>query len=357
MALRTISVFSGVGWLDVGFQAGLASLGIANRTVCYVERDSYAAACLVARMEDSALDSAPVWDDIATFDGRPWRGRVDFLIGGPPCQPYSLAGKRSGHDDDRSHGTDGSGPLEHLVRVIGEIHPSIVLLENVPAWVRGGWFRRFGEAVSRMGFRWQTPLFVSAADVGAPHKRERVFLLAESEKRRFGKLWESSDGDGLVDGCCSAMGSAMGNTERIGRWGQMPWRATQQRVAVTWPGSAVGHTGGARPQERRSERGDACEERQAAERAGGCIFPPGPGDFDGWKRVVADDDGDFRAPAIKPGFRVLADGRSLVVDASRADQLRCAGNGVVALQAAVASAVLVGGLMERSCDTKSLTRN
>lgn len=68
------------------------------------ESTAYAAACLVARMEDAALDQAPVWDCISTFDGRAWRGKVECVIGGPPCQPYSLAGRQRGHDDERSHG-------------------------------------------------------------------------------------------------------------------------------------------------------------------------------------------------------------------------------------------------------------
>lgn len=73
----------------------------------------------------------------------------------------------------------------------------------------------------------------------------------------------------------------------------------------------------------------------------GRIFAPGPGDLDGWGRVVADGDLDWRAPATQPGVRVLVDGVALVVDASRADQLRCGGNGVVPLQAAVALRVLL----------------
>ena len=77
-------------------------------------------------------------------------------------------------------------------------------------------------------------------------------------------------------------------------------------------------------------------EQPAAQRDRIPLFAPGPGDFDGWRRVVADGSFDFRAPAVKPGVRVLADGMALVVDSSRADHLRCGGNGVVALQAAAA---------------------
>jgi len=84
-----LSLCAGAGGIDLGLT--IACPGY--RTVCYVEREAYAAATLVARMEDKALDPAPLWDDVTTFDGRPWRGAVDILIGGYPCQPFSVAGK------------------------------------------------------------------------------------------------------------------------------------------------------------------------------------------------------------------------------------------------------------------------
>ena len=74
--LTGLSLFAGVGMLDEGARAGFNLLGFDYRCVGYVERDSYAAAALVARMEGQALDQAPVWDDITTFDGRCWRGVV-----------------------------------------------------------------------------------------------------------------------------------------------------------------------------------------------------------------------------------------------------------------------------------------
>jgi DNA (cytosine-5)-methyltransferase 1 len=102
--LHALSLCAGAGGIDLGLTIACPTY----RTVCYVEREAYAAATLVARMEDKALDCAPVWDDVGTFDGRPWRGAVDILTGGCPCQPFSVAGKRKGVDDPRHlwpHGT------------------------------------------------------------------------------------------------------------------------------------------------------------------------------------------------------------------------------------------------------------
>lgn len=295
--LRVLSVFSGIGWLDLGFHLGLDALGIGSRTVCYVERDAYAAAVLVARMADAALDSAVVWDNLATFDGQPWRGRVDCLIGGPPCQPYSCAGKQRGHDDERSHGANGDGPLEHFARVIGEVQPSLVFLENVPAWVRGGWFRRFGEAVSGLGFRWSPPLFLRASDVGAPHKRERVFLLAHradgermddatgarQHKTRRGQPAESRRRKRLSgDGC-----GRMGHPERIGSGEQEP-----QRGSITEPPDGDG--------------GNVA------------FFPPGPnGDWSG----IAAELWPAIAPQTQSSILRMADGSAHLLDDCRADRL------------------------------------
>ena len=71
------------------------------RTILFVERESYACEVLATRMQEGSLDCAPVWTDIRTFDGKPWRGVVDCVVGGYPCQPFSFAGKRAGENDER----------------------------------------------------------------------------------------------------------------------------------------------------------------------------------------------------------------------------------------------------------------
>ena len=120
-----LSLCSGAGGLDLGLTIAIPGY----RTLGYVERDSFAAAILVARMENAALDQAVVWDDVGTFDGRPWRGAVDFLSAGYPCQPFSVAGKRLGADDPRHL-------WPHVARIIGEVEPPFVFLERdmVESW-------------------------------------------------------------------------------------------------------------------------------------------------------------------------------------------------------------------------------
>ena len=92
MAVNGLALCAGVGGLELGLYLAIPGY----RTVGYVERDSFAAAVLVARMEDQTLEAAPIWDDLATFDGPPWRGKVDCITAGFPCQDISVAGLREG---------------------------------------------------------------------------------------------------------------------------------------------------------------------------------------------------------------------------------------------------------------------
>src|SRR3990172_4500609 len=120
-ALRVASICAGAAGLDLGLRMAEP----AARTVLYVEHEATACLQLVARMEDGSLDPAPLWTDIRTIDGRPWRGAVDCIIGGIPCQPHSVAGKRLGAADERDLWPD-------TARVIGECRPEWVFIENAP---------------------------------------------------------------------------------------------------------------------------------------------------------------------------------------------------------------------------------
>ena len=159
------------GLEDLNFDSTFA-LGDSYRTVGDVEREASAATTLVARMEDKALGFAPVWDDLKTFDGRAWRGRVDIITAGYPCQPFSVAGRRKGEADPRHL-------WPHVARVIRECEPRFVFLENVSNHLRLG-FRSVAEDLRHMGYRVAATV-LRAEEVGAPHRRERLFVLAHSE--------------------------------------------------------------------------------------------------------------------------------------------------------------------------------
>lgn len=144
------------------------------RCVCAVERDPYARDVLVARQNDGCLPAFPIWDDVRTFDGRPWRGVVDVVSGGFPCQDISLAGKGAGIDGERS------GLWREMARIIGEVRPRFVFVENSPALVRRGLAVVLGD-LAAMGFdaRWGV---LGAHHVGAAHHRERLWVVANATR-------------------------------------------------------------------------------------------------------------------------------------------------------------------------------
>jgi DNA (cytosine-5)-methyltransferase 1 len=169
--VNELALFSGAG----GGILGGHLLGW--RTVCAVEWEQYAACVLAARQNDGLLPPFPIWDDVQTFDGRPWRGIVDVISGGFPCQDISAAGKGAGIDGERS------GMWREMARIIHEVRPRFVFVENSPMLTSRGLGTVLGDLAS-MGFdaRWGV---LGAADVGAPHQRDRIWIkgiLAHPEK-------------------------------------------------------------------------------------------------------------------------------------------------------------------------------
>lgn len=149
------------------------------RTVCAVEWNPYAASVLVARQNDGLLPPFPIWDDVQTFDGRPWRGCVDVVSGGFPCQDISSAGRGAGIDGERS------GMWREMARIIREVRPRCVFVENSPMLTSRGLGRVLGD-LAAMGFdaKWGV---LGAADLGAPHKRDRIWIVANAKSIGHGE--------------------------------------------------------------------------------------------------------------------------------------------------------------------------
>lgn len=458
-AINTLGLCAGVGMLDLGVATALDWLGYRPRAAALCEWEAYAAACLLARMEDATLEPCPIWcGDLRDFDAVPFLGVVDVLAAGLPCQPYSVAGKQLGNVDHRSHGEDENGPIPQFLRIVEECRPSVVFCENVPPWIRDGHFRPVGEELCRLGYTIEDPLFLTAEAVGASHKRERVFVMAHNSLARSWEIPESDRRNNATDahGCIDELANAQGirrrgrsadervasrRTESKGESGDMAHAASERRRALgtestRFERGTVARDDGSndmanavwtqRPERQGRERvldvcenavGDAASERaeplvtgsgsrssigesdedmadasgtrlqgrrmsiatksQHAESVmpGSNIFAPSPntewatvpehlwpsidGPLD--RRELATAIGRFVRCALpsgnrrlrrkqarriaeafatkasaQPGFRCMVDGVPVVVDASRADQLRCGGNGCVPLVAAVA---------------------
>lgn len=166
MTLRELALFAGAGG---GILGGLL---LGWRTVCAVEIDSYARSVLLARQRDGILEPFPIWDDVCTFDGKPWRGHVDVISGGFPCQDISSAGKRAGIGGSRS------GLWSEFARIIREVRPRYAFVENSSDLVIRGLGIVLGD-LAAMGYdaRWGV---LSAAHVGAPHERARAWIVARN---------------------------------------------------------------------------------------------------------------------------------------------------------------------------------
>jgi len=281
---RGISLCAGVGGLDLGLH--IAEPGY--RTVCFVERNSFAAANVVARMADEALAPALVWDDLRSFDGRPWRGRVHIITAGYPCQPFTLSGLRKGENDPRHLWPE-------VRRIAGEIQPEWLFFENVPGHLTLG-FQDVTRDLQAMGYRVAARV-VSAAEVGGSHTRERLFILAHADLQGIGEpgLHRGQPGRHPVQN-----GS---EPDRIA--------GRHQECGVVLDADVGTDDGG---------RVDA---------AALPLFPPLPGDLAEWGETLK------RSPHLKPCLHGLDDGVAFGMDRSAA-----AGNGVVPLAAAHAYCAL-----------------
>ncbi len=169
------------------------------RTVCAVEWEPYAASVLVQRQNDGILPPFPIWDDVQTFDGRPWRGIVDVVSGGFPCQDISAAGKGAGIDGERS------GMWRQMARIICEVRPRYAFIENSPMLTTRGLDVVLSDLAS-MGFdaRWGV---LGAADVDAPHQRDRIWVVADSINLRLQAQRPEQQATGLT-GICKEMAYA-----------------------------------------------------------------------------------------------------------------------------------------------------
>ncbi|HCY99765.1 MAG TPA: DNA cytosine methyltransferase [Rhodobacter sp.] len=373
-----LSLCAGGGGLDLGVM--LAEPGFHTRA--FVEWEDWPCAVLIAAQRAGYFAPAPIWDDLRSFDARPLRGAFDIILAGYPCQPFSAAGKRGGADDPRHLWPD-------VARVIGECRPEWVFLENVPGHVTLGL-----ETVLRelwgMGYTPAAGLF-SAAEVGAPHQRMRIFILAHTDEpaSRHRELQPGGEQRLHAEGG----GAGVGHHQLVNAQGDR-WREGWPRsdlwlgweAAPASAGGTVANAGGGRPdgsaagQDQQPGRTEAVgtsaamantgrPELEGIQRGqhhpyrrqipdgypalpgGTGLHPPGPSDHAGWaavlfahpdlapalgfddclawaRRLAADPEGPITA-AAEPALRRMADGL-----AHRARALRLLGNGVHPLAAA-----------------------
>jgi DNA (cytosine-5)-methyltransferase 1 len=323
--LNELALFAGAG----GGILGGHLLGW--RTVCAVEWEPYPASVLCARQNDGLLPPFPIWDDVCSFDGKPWRGIVDVISGGFPCQDISAAGKGVGIDGERS------GMWGEMARVIHEVRPRYVFVENSPMLTSRGLGRVLGD-LATMGFdaKWGV---LGANDIGANHQRDRIWIRAEQMGYAYNdgqiateicpSLVEGSDRSPTQqEQTCQSEGSGqqyaeLANTQRMGWQERSSKRGTLEKQKGS---SDIGHCSQtsregqtfANPQCSGLERREDCRKQEVT-----------------WTRGGGAPIGDREWWAVEPNVGRVAHGL-----AARMERIKAIGNGQVPLCAATAWRIL-----------------
>ena len=313
--MNGLALCSGFGGLEGGLERSLPEY----RTVCYVEGEAYAASVLAQKMEKGTVRKAPIWSNVVTFDGTIWRGKVDIISGGFPCQPHSQAGKLLGKEDPRNL-------WPQIVRIAREIRPRFMFLENV-ANINNTYAKEIVGDLAQMGFdaAW---CVVRASDVGAPHRRARWFLLAshtDNSSELIKSIYESFKGSSKFKAdVCDSHGDGFSkhnqhedSCQRIFGEGRMAWDRSEDIS------HNVANPNGKGTKPHRVESGQ------------GKIF----------KRHFNKENFKFRR--IEPWWKVEPRvGRMVDGVAHWSHRIRGCGNGVVPQQAEYAFKILVGALNE-----------
>ena len=316
--IRHLSVCSGYEGLGLGLRRVFPSI----REIAYVEGEAWAVANLANKMEEGRLHPAPVWTDVKTFEFRQFRGKVDILSGGFPCQPFSTAGSGKGVSDER-----------HLYPFISagikQCQPTVVFLENVPGIITTKLpdgtpvLQYVLRDLEGMGYTATAGIF-SAEEVSAPHRRDRVFILAYANAGHIREIQElRTGGNSTVQ---AGQAGVLADTDNSrGREDREP---SQLRTDGTQ--QSPSHPGGDREGEDVEEPGRGWEINTAR-------WPARPGhEQHEWEEP--------RTTQPKLGGTVNGDTSGVDPTLHRMDRLRMIGNGVVPETASRAYQVLAGRL-------------
>jgi DNA (cytosine-5)-methyltransferase 1 len=233
-----LSLCSGYGGIELGLERVFGSIAV----LAHVEIEAFAIANLVNKMETGRLVPAPVWTNLKTFKAGLFRGMVDILTGGYPCQPFSAAGKRLGSEDPRHL-------WPYVLATIQGCEPEWVFLENVEGHISKGIVQVLAD-LEAVGYRVKAGIF-SAEEVGAPHRRKRVFILAHRECGRleghsrngagcFRQIRQVQESDRSTGEKCLPQREELGNTESNDERGLSISTMYRERVAAgrsssRWP--------------------------------------------------------------------------------------------------------------------------
>ena len=318
--MNELHLFAGAGGGILGGQL------LGHTTVCAVEIEPYCREVLLQRQRDGMLPKFPIWDDVRTFDGRDWRGLVDVVCGGFPCQDISCAGKGAGLAGERS------GLWSEFARIIGEVRPRYAFVENSPMLTSRGLGRVLGD-LSEMGYD-ATWCVLGASDVGAPHLRKRIWILAHArvlegrDNQQGGSepngKWELEE----TERGCNATPSAR-PSERAATISDPELLRAGRREQFAQGKHKKGHTSDVLPDDEVPRQQSGIDGQGQVQFGRGCTW---------WRVDPADERGAFKSQLGR-----VAHG----VD-HRVDRLKAIGNGQVPLVAATAFKILTQTLERKT---------
>jgi len=275
--INHLSLCTGYEGIGMGLRTILPNL----REVAFVEREGFCCANLESKIEKGLLDEAPIYTDLKTFPYRKFRGLVDILSGGFPCQPFSQAGLKKATEDPRHL-------FPYIAKGIEECQPRIVFLENVEGILscktgEGEPVVKYvGRTLEKMGYRTEVGIF-SASEVGAPHQRKRVYILGLAHSENIGCRGrthrDGDDGSGLQEQEAQEQSNFWGETERCsrdsrGELGYTEGRCNRQQSSEQQRGDTLGRpsetelgdTSSVRCSQSSEESREACTDTQGEER-------------------------------------------------------------------------------------------
>lgn len=340
--INHISLCAGYGGIDLGLRRAIPDL----RTIAFSEIEAFACANLVAKMEAGCLDTAPIWTNLKTFDFSKFRGLVGILSGGIPCQPFSQCGLRKGDADERHL-------FPYLMQGVVACQPDLLFFENVEGIITTK-LQLEGQAdpvgtpvllhvlreLERRGYTAAWRLF-SAEETGAPHRRNRVFILAYANHARLERYARYADGSSRQE--CREAGSAAESSVQLRPMAGSAWPSRPGQRQYDWEPPRTCELGYTESDEQRRPR--LAEQRESGD---------GQSSGNAGVSVPEPDRAEAEQRSTQSALGGNADGSAGGLDYAelcqsndnRTDELRLLGNGVVPAVAELAFKTLLSDLMK-----------
>ena len=329
--MNSLSLFSGAGG------GLLAEKYLLNwRSIGYVEYNIYCQKVIAQRIKDGFLDEAPIFGDIDHFiksgAAKKYAGYIDVLTAGFPCQPFSVAGKKKGQDDERNK-------WPQTLQCIRDVRPRYAFLENVPGLLNSGYFGEILSSLAEAGFdaRW---CVLGADDVGAPHRRKRLWILAYPKHLRQSAAEITRS---IVEGSDSDTTRTEATREPTGRGEQhevLAYPNSLNQRAWEEPRQSEGNPSGECPSDSSEDVAHSVSDSEGSahgSKAWGGFERWENEDIKEWYEVGGNPTNFSGQWAIEPNVGRVAHG-----GASRVDRLKAIGNGQVPRVAATAWKLLSG---------------